>query len=246
MEKLQPKVELTDIEKAILHDQAVMAGWKVAAIPCSSPADNDAELSEGEFTQRSNHQRDEYLRKRAGTTLVEEAKKRKKKADREMKRLGGPIVLWTFKGVKKGETIMAKKEEMAEKVQEEKAEKKAAKEKARTEKKAAAKKGKTKKTAKKVKTKTKKARKDRGPRMVDGKITLLQKENPKRSGSKAHKRYELYRKHKTVADYLEAGGKRSSLRYDVKHEYIKLSGVKTSEDVKPEKKEKKEKKEKAK
>lgn len=228
MEKLQQPI-LTDIEKAVIHDQEVMKQWKVAAIPCSSPADEDAELSEGEFTQKSNTQRNEYLRRKAGNRLVKEAKRRKKKAEREQKRLGGPIILWTFKGVKKGKTIMAQREEMAEKAAEEKAE--AMEEK---KKKKAAKKVKKVKKVKKAKKMKKggKGKKSRGPRVVDGKITLLEKTNPKRKGSRAYKRYELYRKHKTIAKFLDAGGKASSLRYDERHKFIKTSGVKTSADMK--------------
>lgn len=228
----QPLTE-GEIQQKIHHDQEVMKGWKVAAIPCSSPADNDAELSEGEFMQKSNHQRDEYLRKRAGLLIVREAKKRLKKATREQKRLGGPIILWTFKDVKKGRTIMAQKEEIAAEAAEEKEKAKEAKAKAKAKKKPAkkAKKGKKEK-------KEKKGGKARRPRVVDGKITLLEKTNPKRKGSKAYKRYELYTKHKTIAKYLDAGGKRSSLRYDEKHGFIKTSGTTTSEDVKKDKKEK--------
>lgn len=225
----QPLTEV-EIQQQIHHDQEVMKGWKVAAIPCSSPAENDAELSEGEFTQKSNHQRDEYLRKRAGHLIVKEAKKRLKKANREQKRLGGPIILWTFKGVKKGRTIMAQKEEMAAAAAEEKEKAKEAKAKAKAKKKPA----KKAKKAKKEK-KAKKGGKTRRPRVVDGKITLLEKTNPKRKGSKAYKRYELYKKHKTIAGYLDGGGKRSTLRYDEKHGFIKTSGVKTSADVKKEK-----------
>lgn len=232
----QTQSELADIEKRIHHDQEVMKRWKVAAIPCSSPQHNDAELSEGEFTQKSNHQRDLHMRLTSGSRLVEEAKKRKKKADREQKRLGGPIILWTFKGVKKGETIMAKKDELKAKVTAEKDAKKAAK-KAKAVSEKVAKKEKTTKekpTKKGKATKEKKERKARRPRVVDGKITLLEKTNPKRAGSKAHKRYELYTKHKTIAAYLKAGGKRSTLRYDEKHGFIKTSGVKTSADLKKE------------
>lgn len=224
----QPLTEV-EIQQKIHHDQEIMKGWKVAAIPCSSPAENDAELSEGEFTQRSNHQRDEYLRKRAGLLIVREAKKRLKKANREQKRLGGPIILWTFKGVKKGRTIMAQKEEMAAAAAEEKEKAKEAKAKAKAKKKSAKKAKKTKKA------KGKKGGKTRRPRVVDGKITLLEKTNPKRKGSKAYKRYELYKKHKTIASYLDAGGKRSTLRYDERHKFIKTSNVKTSADVKKEK-----------
>ena len=54
------------------------------------------------------------------------------------------------------------------------------------------------------------------------KITLLVKENPKRAGSDSHKRYELYKKHHTVADFLKAGGQRSDLGWDEKHKFIKI------------------------
>ena len=99
--------------------------------------------------------------------------------------------------------------------------------------KASAKKAAAKKTEKKgTAKKEKKERASRGSAIADGTITLLVKENPKREGSSAHKRYELYRKHKNIAAYLKAGGKRSSLRYDAKHEYIKLSNVKTKAELK--------------
>lgn len=236
----QSQAELTEIEKKIYHDQEVMKRWKVAAIPCSSSKENDDELSEGEFMQKGNFQRDEHVRKVSGQRLVEESKKRKKKADREQKRLGGPIILWTFAGIKRGETTMAKREELAAKIAAEKEAKKAAKKAAKEKTKESSKTAKKEKTKKdKTGKKAKKERKDRRPRVIDGKIALLEKTNPKREGSKAHKRYELYKKHKTIAGYLEAGGKRSTLRYDEKHGFIKTSGVTTSADVKT--KEKKEK-----
>lgn len=234
----QSQAELTEIEKKIYHDQEVMKRWKVAAIPCSSPKENDDELSEGEFMQKGNFQRDEHVRKVSGQRLVEESKKRKKKADREHKRLGGPIILWTFDEMKKGVTTMAKREALEAKVAAEKEATKAAKKAAKERAKAKATGGKTEKKAKTAKEKPtkkgKKERKARRPRVIDGKITLLEKTNPKRAGSKAHKRYELYKKHKTIAAYLEAGGKRSTLRYDEKHGFIKTSGVKTSADLKKE------------
>lgn len=206
----------------------VRSSTRVAGIPCSSPADGDEELSEGEFTQKSNQKRDEYLRRKAGQRLVQEAKKRKKKADREQKRLGGPIILWTFKGVKKGRTIMTQREEMAEEAAEEKAKEKEAKKKKKVAKKAK----KVKKVKKMKKGKKGKNSKSRRPRVVDGKIKVLETTNPKRKGTKAYKRYELYKKNKTIAKYLDAGGKRSTLRYDEKHGFIKTSGVKTSADMK--------------
>jgi phage protein D len=54
----------------------------------------------------------------------------------------------------------------------------------------------------------------------DQKLVLLVKENPKR-GSSAE-RYELYRKAKTVGDYLAAGGLRADLRWDEDHGYIQI------------------------
>lgn len=55
-------------------------------------------------------------------------------------------------------------------------------------------------------------------------IKMLVKDNPKREGSAAYKRFELYRKHATVATFLKAGGTRSDLRYDSEHKHITISG----------------------
>jgi hypothetical protein len=54
------------------------------------------------------------------------------------------------------------------------------------------------------------------------KIKLLVKENPKRPGSSSFDRFALYKKSKTVGDFIEAGGKSADVAYDVKHEYIEL------------------------
>lgn len=54
------------------------------------------------------------------------------------------------------------------------------------------------------------------------KITLVTKENPKREGSKAHGVFELYKKAKTVQDFLAAGGKIADIKYDEKAGHIKL------------------------
>ena len=54
------------------------------------------------------------------------------------------------------------------------------------------------------------------------KITLLTKENPKREGSEAHKRFALYSKHNTVESFLKAGGTSPDLNFDVKHGHIKI------------------------
>lgn len=55
------------------------------------------------------------------------------------------------------------------------------------------------------------------------KITLLTKENPKREGSASYERFELYRKAKTVADFLEAGGTTADIRYDEAAGHIKVA-----------------------
>lgn len=55
------------------------------------------------------------------------------------------------------------------------------------------------------------------------KIKLLVKENPKRPGSASFERYDLYKKAKTVGDFIDAGGKSADIAYDVKHEYIELA-----------------------
>ena len=54
------------------------------------------------------------------------------------------------------------------------------------------------------------------------KITLLTKENPKREGSEAHKRFALYAKHNTVESFLKAGGTSPDLNFDAKHGHIKI------------------------
>lgn len=54
-------------------------------------------------------------------------------------------------------------------------------------------------------------------------ITLVMKDNPKRVKSEAHKRYELYRKAKTVGDFLQAGGTALDIRYDKAAGYIRLA-----------------------
>lgn len=55
------------------------------------------------------------------------------------------------------------------------------------------------------------------------KITLLSKENPKREGSKAFKTFELYKKSKTVQDFLKAGGSTADIRYDSTNGHIKVA-----------------------
>lgn len=62
----------------------------------------------------------------------------------------------------------------------------------------------------------------RGAFSSEQRIELLVKENPKREGSSAYKKFALYGKNKTVGAFLKAGGTRSALRYDTEHDYIKV------------------------
>ncbi len=195
------------------------------AVTAKGPQHEDAEYSAGEFLTDSEAER--YRENQRAKDLKKQIRQRKKRAAKEEQRFGGRIVLWSFEETKKkGKSIMEKKEAMEQTAKE------------ATIEKPVAKKSKTKRELKmknvkgKKKTTKSKGKSQRKPRVVDGKITLLEKTNPKREKSKAHKRYELYRKHHTIASYLEAGGKRSSLRYDERHGFIKLSGVTTAKDKK--------------
>lgn len=55
------------------------------------------------------------------------------------------------------------------------------------------------------------------------KIVLVTKENPKREGSASHDRFELYRKAKTVQQFLDAGGTTGDIRHDEKAGHITVS-----------------------
>lgn len=55
------------------------------------------------------------------------------------------------------------------------------------------------------------------------KIKLLVKENPKREGSSSYKRFALYSKSATVADFLKAGGTRADLAWDKSRKFISVS-----------------------
>ena len=46
--------------------------------------------------------------------------------------------------------------------------------------------------------------------------------NPKREGSKAHGRFDLYATNHTVGDYIKAGGTYSSLSWDTGHGFIRV------------------------
>lgn len=53
-------------------------------------------------------------------------------------------------------------------------------------------------------------------------ITLLVKENPKRPGSKAHARFELYKNGMTVEQFLAAGGTLSDVAWNIAHKFIEV------------------------
>lgn len=255
---------MTEAELKVQRDLELMQKLKVG-VSAMGPSHEDEEYSKGEFlTDDDEHK---YRESKVAADIKKGMRQRKKRAEKEERRHGGKIVLWTFDEMKKGKRLMSAKEreeEMDEETndeeendeenedegeeedtdeetnededeEEEKPTKKAAKtsSKEKDEKSSKKSKKKVKKSKEKKDMKPahgKKKKEGRGARIVDGKITLIEKENPKRKNSKAYKRYELYRKHKDVAAYIEAGGKRSSLRYDSKHGFIKLSGVTTKKD----------------
>jgi len=57
----------------------------------------------------------------------------------------------------------------------------------------------------------------------DAKITILAKENPKRKGSAAAKRFALYTSGMKVSTALEKGVTRGDLRHDTAHKFIEVS-----------------------
>lgn len=199
-------------------------------------AETDDELSAGEFTD------DIAMRKHFERSTMEAIelgiKKRRKSAKKAEKRMGGPPKIWSEEQLRK-ESMMAKKvveisKAKGAKKEEEREPKASSKKETKAKEEVAKKAGKkpmkadkkvNKKADKKAEKKGKKERRKSESAIVDGKIALIAKANPKRKGTNAHKKFELYKKHKTVASFLEAGGKRSSLRYDEKHGFIKVTGV---------------------
>lgn len=61
------------------------------------------------------------------------------------------------------------------------------------------------------------------PINASGKIKLLVKDNPKRPGSASFDFFEIYKKVKTVDEFLAAGGRKADLKYDADHGFISLS-----------------------
>lgn len=57
---------------------------------------------------------------------------------------------------------------------------------------------------------------------LTAKITVVSKENPKREGSGANKRFALYKTGMTVGEFLKAGGIPPDVHWDSKQNFIKL------------------------
>ena len=86
-------------------------------------------------------------------------------------------------------------------------------------------KGKAVKAAKEAKpAKAVKAPKEKKEKAVDNrKIKLLVKENPKREGTAAYDKFALYKTSKTVAEFIEAGGSLSAIKYDSEKQFIEVN-----------------------
>jgi hypothetical protein len=54
-------------------------------------------------------------------------------------------------------------------------------------------------------------------------IVVLAEGNPKRTGTLAFQRFELYQDDMTVAQYLELGGRSGDIAHDVEAGYISIS-----------------------
>jgi len=57
----------------------------------------------------------------------------------------------------------------------------------------------------------------------DAKITLLAKENPKREGSKAHKKFALYETGMTVGEFIAKGGNLADVAWDARKNFISVA-----------------------
>ena len=63
----------------------------------------------------------------------------------------------------------------------------------------------------------------------DAVITILVRDNPKRLGSAARRRFGRYRTGMTVEEFLEAGGLPGDIHYDIGHGFIGVSDYPYSE-----------------
>ena len=57
---------------------------------------------------------------------------------------------------------------------------------------------------------------------LDGVIKVLVAKNPKRPGCAAAKRFDLYKKDMTVAEFLKADGWRADINWDLKQGFIEI------------------------
>lgn len=55
------------------------------------------------------------------------------------------------------------------------------------------------------------------------KITKVSKENPRREGTHGHKSFSLITSGMTYESYIEKGGRRNDLEFDVKKGYVKVA-----------------------
>jgi len=62
-----------------------------------------------------------------------------------------------------------------------------------------------------------------GTNVEDTTVLKYQESNPKRAGSKAHQRFEIYMKAKTVAEFLKLGGLKADLRYDADKGFVEIA-----------------------
>ena len=60
---------------------------------------------------------------------------------------------------------------------------------------------------------------------MDQRIKVLAEENPKREGSASFDRFALYRDGMSVAEYLDAGGRRPDLVWDCRYKFIAIALV---------------------
>ena len=69
---------------------------------------------------------------------------------------------------------------------------------------------------------TKRDRKFIKSKIKSGTFKML-KDNPKKAGSQAHKRYAKYSKTTNYRDYVNAGGTPNSMLFDYQHGYLKFN-----------------------
>lgn len=62
----------------------------------------------------------------------------------------------------------------------------------------------------------------RRPEYSDDDVVVKVSENPKKPGTKAHERFKHYRAGMSVREFIEKGGLRADLSWDVEHGHIKI------------------------